>query len=123
MSRLMILMALVMVFGFSAAGFAATSQQTCAVDQGYGAMTHVYTGRITSMNQAGNRVIVTGAKGDKSFDVSKALTNGGLQPNENVTVSYIERDDRLVALSVKMARPNKVSAALEKHFENEAAQQ
>jgi hypothetical protein len=75
------------------------------------------------MNQAGNRIIVNGAEGDKGFVVSNATVNGGLQANERVTVNYTERHGRMVASSVTMAQPHQLSKELEDHFTQEAEEQ
>jgi hypothetical protein len=114
--------ALVMALGFSTVSFASSNQQTGQMGYGHAVTEFTYTGRITSMNQAGNRIVVNGAEGDKSFVVSNAMANGGLQANERVTVNYTERDGRLVASSVTMPQPYHLSKELENHFKQEVQQ-
>ncbi len=122
-SLIVIMAALVVAFGFSTVGFASSNQQTGQMGYGHGATELTYTGRITSMNQAGNRIIVNGAEGDKGFVVSNATANGGLQANEMVTVNYTERHGRMVASSVTNSQPHQLSGELENHFRQEAEQQ
>jgi hypothetical protein len=76
------------------------------------------------MNQAGDRIVVNGVEGDKSFVVSNATAtpNGGLQVNERVTVNYTERNGRLVAFAVGMPQPYRVSKEMEEHFREEIEQ-
>ncbi|HUI69111.1 MAG TPA: hypothetical protein VL354_01235 [Spirochaetia bacterium] len=84
-----------------------------------GAPEYLYTGRITSINKAGDRIIVSGDEGDKSFVL---LVDPPLQLNEKVDVYYTEKDGRLIATSVKAARPYQVPKELEQHFRDEMQQ-
>ncbi len=85
----------------------------------FGAPEYVYTGRITSINQAGDRIIVSGDEGDKSFVL---LIDPPLQLNEKVDVYYTEKDGRLIATSVKAARPYQVPKKMEEYFRFEMQQ-
>jgi hypothetical protein len=86
-----------------------------------GAPEYGYTGRITSINQAGDRIIVSGAEGDKSFVLANAALNG-LRLNEMVAVNYAEKDGRLIASFVGAPQPYRVSKELEEHFRDEMRQ-
>jgi len=119
MVRLIISMALVMVLGFATVGLAQAGQQG---DQGCGLTGYAYTGRITSMNEAGDRIIVRGTEGDKSFDVPGAIMLGELQGNESVTVSYDENDGKMVASCVHAVQPDQLPKELEDHFRDELQQ-
>jgi hypothetical protein len=120
MKSLIVMMAvLVIAFGLSTVGFASSDQQTGQMGSVCGVTGDSYTGRITSMDQAGDRVIVNGAEGDKSFVVANAAPNGGFQTNERVTVNYSERDGQLVASSVSKPQPCHLSEELESHFRQE----
>ncbi len=121
-SLLVIMTVLAMAFGFSTFGFAGSDQQTGQMGYVCGVTGDSYTGRITSMNQAGDRIVVNGAEGDKSFLVSSATPNGGFQTNERVTVNYAERDGQLVASSVSMPQSCQLSKELENHFREETQQ-
>jgi len=119
-SLIFVMAVLVMAFGFSTVGFAGSDQQTGQTGYVCGVTEHTYTGRITSMSQAGNRIVVNGAEGDKIFVVSSAAPNGGFQTDERVAVIYTEGDGQLVASSVSMAQPYHVSKELESHFTEES---
>jgi hypothetical protein len=119
MVRLIISMALVMVLGFATVGFAQASQEG---DRGCGLTGYAYTGQIASMNETGDRIIVRGAEGDRSFDVPGAATLGGLQVNERVRVGYGESDGKMVASCVNAAPPDPLSKELEDHFRDEMQQ-
>jgi hypothetical protein len=81
-----------------------------------GAPEYLYTGRITSINQAGDRIVVRGDQGDKSFVL---LNDPPLRLNERVDVYYTEKDGRLIASSVGPARPYQIPKELEEHFRDE----
>ena len=80
---------------------------------------YVYTGRITSINQAGDRIVVSGGDGDKSFVLQN---DPPLRLNERVDVYYTEKDGRFIASSVKPARPYQIPKDLEEHFRDEMRQ-
>jgi hypothetical protein len=124
MKSLIVVMAVVvMAFGFWTAGFAGSDQQTGQAGYGVcGVTEHTYTGRITSMSQAGDRIVVNGVQGDKSFLVSGAAPNGGFQTDVRVAVIYTEGEGQLVASSVSMAQPYPLSKELESHFIEESQQ-
>ena len=118
MKSLIVIMAvLVMAFGFSTVGFAGSDQQTGQMGYVCGVTGHSYTGRITSMNQAGDRIVVNGAEGDKGFVVSNATPNGGFQANEMVTVNYTERAWSMVASSVSNVSASSIVGRTRKPFQ------
>lgn len=117
---ILVMTVLVMAFGFSAVGFAGSDQQTGQTGFMCGGMERTYTGRITSMSQTGNWIVVNGIEGDKSFLISGATPNGGLQTGQRVAVNYTERDGQLDASSVSLLQPYQVSQELESHFRAEA---
>jgi hypothetical protein len=80
-----VLVAVVLVLGFSTAGFA-----------------HSYKGRVTSYNQAGSTLTVAGKHGERVFDILKAKMKGVIKPNESVKVSYKNHDGQMVASSVQV---------------------
>jgi hypothetical protein len=123
MKSLIVIMAmLVIALGFSTVGFGNSDQQAGQTGYVCGVTEHTYTGQITSMSKTGNRIVVNGTEGDKSFVVSKAAPNGGLQANERVTVNYTEKNGQLVASSVSMPQPYHLSKELENHFREEMLQ-
>jgi len=105
---------LLTAFGCSTSGSVQSNQQSGQT----GVAEQSYAGQITSMNQAGDRIVVNGAEGDKSFVLSSSTVkpNGGLHVNERVTVNYSEIDGRLVVYAVGMPQPYHVSKELEEHF-------
>jgi hypothetical protein len=124
MKSLIVVMAVVvMAFGFWTVGFAGSDQQTGQAGYGVcGVTEQTYTGRITSMSQAGDRIVVNGVEGDKIFLVSGAAPNGGFQTGKRVAVIYTEGDGHLVASSVSVAQPYHVPEELESHFVEESQQ-
>lgn len=122
MKSLILMMALfVVAIVFSTVAFAG-SPQTGQMGYQCGVAQNTYTGQITSMNRAGNRIVVNGVEGDKGFVVSNATPDSGLQMNERVTVNYGEKNGRLVASCVTAPQPYVLPKELEEHFRAEVQQ-
>jgi len=120
MERLMISIVSVMLVAFSAAGLVQAGETARQTDCG-GAAECTYTGWITSINQARDRIIVSGDEGDKSFVLANAAPKG-LRQIGRVTVNYTEKDGRLIASSIKPARPYQILKKQEEHFRDEMRQ-
>ena len=119
MKRVMISIVSVMAVVFFAAGLVQAGEAAQQMDRGCAAKECTYTGWITSISKAGDRMVVSGDEGDKSFVL---LIDPPLRLNEKVDVYYIEKDGRLIASSVKPARPYQVPKELEEHFRDEMQQ-
>ena len=65
-SLIIIMTVLVMALGFSTFGFAGSDQQNGQMGSVCGVTGDTYTGRISSTSQAGDRIVVNGAEGDKA---------------------------------------------------------
>ena len=75
------------------------------VPTSYAVWHHDYWGRVISYDPGTNTLVVSGKKGEKAFDVSKAMTNGALEPNETVKVTYYKAHGMTVANSVRVMGP------------------
>jgi hypothetical protein len=119
MERVMISIVSVMLVVFFAAGLVQAGETAQQMDRGCAARECTYTGWITSINQTRDRIIVSGDEGDKSFVL---LSDPPLRLNEKVDVYYTEKDGRLIASSVKAARPYQVPKKMEEYFRFEMQQ-
>jgi uncharacterized protein YxeA len=114
MKRLLIvLVAVLMMFGFSAAAYAehgekaATGGQSTVVpekkmeskEKAVG-----FSGTVTAVDKTTKTIVVKGKEGEKTFDVSKA-TKAEILPGEVVAVKYAEEGGKMVASSVTMVAP------------------
>ena len=104
-----LLVAILMVVGFSSAGFAenamtggSSTSQTAATGKKMESMekTMTYSGKVVSINTTDHTLIVKGKEGEKTFDVSKVTTLGTVKPGNDVQVVYAEKNGKMVASSV-----------------------
>lgn len=93
------MMVIVLAVAFTLVGFVQAPVSSAALWH------HTYKGQVTSYDKAANTVVINGKKGDMTFDVSKATTNGMIRPNERVVVSYNKKNGEMVASSVKVVEP------------------
>jgi phage baseplate assembly protein gpV len=123
MEKLLALIAAVLVmFAFSAVGFAQAQNSAAGTQQGQtmpeksmDRKVMTYMGEVTTVDQTAHTIVVKGKEGEKTFDVSKAMMKGKVEPNHYVTVKYTEADGKMVASSVHVTAPQKVSS----HMKNE----
>jgi hypothetical protein len=107
-SLLTLLVTALVVLTFSAAGFA-QAQNTAGgsqqppivqkkVEPTVKAMT--FTGEVTAVNTSNKTIVVKGKEGEKTFDVSKATMGSAVKPGQTVSVTYTEKEGKMVASSV-----------------------
>ena len=94
-----LLVATLMVLGFSLAGFAENAM-TGGSAQGKATATEKkmepmektmsYSGTVVSINTTDHTLIIKGKEGEKTFDVSKVTTLDTVKPGNNVQVVYEE---------------------------------
>ena len=106
---LVVLMAVLMMLGFSMVGFA--SDQNTAGTHKEAVMT--YRGEVTTFDQTAHTIVVKGKEGEKTFDVSQATMKGQIEPEHYVAVKYTETNGKMVASSV-MAVSHKASSNMKK---------
>jgi hypothetical protein len=87
-----------LVVAFTLVGFVQVPGASAAVFH------HSYKGQVTSYDRTDRTLVVSGKKGEKAFDLSRAKMNGTIRPNEQVVVKYSNRDGKMVASSVKVER-------------------
>ena len=106
-----LLVAILMVLGFSLAGFAENAMtggsgtsQTTATEKKMEPMekTMAYSGTVVSINTADHTLIIKGKEGEKTFDVSKVTTLDTVKPGHTVQVVYAEKGGKMVASSVSV---------------------
>jgi len=108
------LVAVLMVLGFSMVGFAQGekaamgSDQPMASEKNMDSMDHVmnFWGKVTSVDKTADTITVKGKEGERTFDVSK-VTTGEVTPGETVHVKYTKQGEGMVlaASSVSMVKP------------------
>ena len=63
-----------------------------------------FWGEITTVDMAAKMMTVKGKKGEMTFDVSGAKMEGEMKAGDKVAVRYMEKEGKMMASSVKMAR-------------------
>lgn len=68
---------------------------------------HQYTGEVTAMDAAAKTLTVKGKKGDMTFDVTDVKMEKEPAAGDKVMVKYTEKDGKMTAKSVKVAKAAK----------------
>ncbi len=63
-----------------------------------------FSGVITNIEAAANRITIRGKAKEMTFDVGGAKVEGDLKKGDNVNVEYMEEGGRMKARAVSMAR-------------------
>ncbi len=96
--------AVLIVLGFSMAGFANMQNSAAGSQAGEKKMEPmekaIFTGKVVSVKSVDKTIVVKGKEGEKTFDVSQVTMSGTVKPGDPVYVTYTEKEGKMVASSV-----------------------
>jgi len=105
---LVILVAILMMLGFSMVGFASDQGTMGSQEQSmpekkmdHKEMGMTYRGEVASIDETAHTLVVKGKEGEKTFDVSQATMKGKVEPEHWVMVKYTDVNGKLVASFVR----------------------